>query len=329
MNQRHLALLDQGYHDWNQWREVNPSVRPDLSGADLRNRMLRRFDFTDANLVRTDLRDVNFRRTVLTGARLDGARLYRAFLSGTVLDRTSFRGTVLYETVFSNVTLSNALHLDQCVHKGPSVIDHRTLARSKGLSRDFLRGCGLPDYVIEDALEPERKIDRYWSCFISYSSHDQEFVDCLYAELQEKGVRCWFAPKDMPIGARIRDTIDEAIRGNEKVLLVLSESSVASNWVEKETETAFEEESIRKGSSSSPSAWMALPCPTSAAGSQTSAGRGTSVTSPGGRRRNRTRQRSTACCAISSVRMANDTVAMRNARPRGRAFRFVTSAGDV
>jgi hypothetical protein len=247
MNQQHLELLDLGFHGWNQWREENPSVRPDLSGADLRHRMLRRFDFTDADLAHTDLRDVNFRRANLTGARLDGARLYRAFLSGTVLDRTSFRGTVLYETVFSNVTLSSALHLDECVHKGPSVIDHRTLAGSKGLSRDFLRGCGLPDYVIEDALVPERKIDRYWSCFISYSSYDQEFVDRLYAGLQENGVRCWFAPKDMPIGAKIRDTIDEAIRGNEKVLLVLSESSVTSNWVEKETETAFEEESRRKG----------------------------------------------------------------------------------
>jgi hypothetical protein len=245
--QQHLQLLNQGVPTWNRWRDENPTVRPDLSGSDLRKRMLRNANLSASNLAGADLRDVNFRRADLSGANLDRAKLYRAFISGANLNQTTFRATVLYETVFANVALSAALHLDQCVHKGPSVIDHRTLARSKGLSREFLRGCGLPDYVIEDALEPERRIDRYWSCFISYSSQDQEFVDRLHSELQAKGVRCWFAPKDMPIGAKIRDTIDEAIRGNEKVLLVLSEHSISSNWVEKETETAFEEESRRNG----------------------------------------------------------------------------------
>jgi hypothetical protein len=61
-------------------------------------------------------------------------------------------------------------------------------------------------------------------------------------------VRCWFAPKDIPIGARFRDAIDEGIRGKEKVLLILSEYAVSSTWVEKEVETAFEEEGRRPGS---------------------------------------------------------------------------------
>ena len=38
---------------------------------------------------------------------------------------------------------------------------------------------------------------QYFSCFISYSTHDQEFADRLYADLQAKGVRCWFAPHDI------------------------------------------------------------------------------------------------------------------------------------
>lgn len=243
----HFDLLSQGVKTWNEWRDDNPSVRPDLSGSDLRTRILRRANLSATNLAGADLRDVNFRRADLSGANLAGARLYRALISGANVDRTSFKKAILYETVFANVTLSTALHLDQCVHKGPSVIDHRTLARSKGLSREFLRGCGLPDSVIEDALGAERRIDRYWSCFISYDSKDQQFVDRLYSELQTNGVRCWFAPVDMPMGAKIRDTIDEAIRGNEKALLVLSEHSIESSWVEKETETAFEEEDRRKG----------------------------------------------------------------------------------
>ena len=40
--------------------------------------------------------------------------------------------------------------------------------------------------------------------------------------------------------------IDESIRLYDKLLLVLSESSVASEWVEKEVETAFEKEREQK-----------------------------------------------------------------------------------
>ena len=50
----------------------------------------------------------------------------------------------------------------------------------------------------------------------------------------------------MRIGDRIRTRIDEAIRVHDKLLLVLSADSVASDWVEKEVETAFEKERERK-----------------------------------------------------------------------------------
>ena len=38
----------------------------------------------------------------------------------------------------------------------------------------------------------------------------------------------WFDAEDMKIGAKIRDVIEEAIRLRDKVLLVLSEASIAS-----------------------------------------------------------------------------------------------------
>ena len=55
-------------------------------------------------------------------------------------------------------------------------------------------------------------------------------------------MRCWFAPEDLRIGQKFRTGIDEAIRKYDKLLLILSESSVKSNWVEKEVEAAFEKE---------------------------------------------------------------------------------------
>ena len=50
----------------------------------------------------------------------------------------------------------------------------------------------------------------------------------------------------MPIGAKIIDAIDEAIRLRDKVLLILSEGAIASDWVEDEVTRALDEERERK-----------------------------------------------------------------------------------
>jgi TIR domain len=49
----------------------------------------------------------------------------------------------------------------------------------------------------------------------------------------------------MPIGGKIRDEINAGIRLRDKLLLILSEHSIKSNWVEDEIEQAFEEEQKR------------------------------------------------------------------------------------
>jgi len=110
----------------------------------------------------------------------------------------------------------------------------------------FLRGVGLPDRLIEYLPSLLNEAIQHYSCFISYSSKDQAFAERLHTDLQNKGVRCWFAPHDMPIGAKIIDAIDEAIRLREKVLLILSEGAIASDWVEGEVTRTLEEERTRK-----------------------------------------------------------------------------------
>jgi hypothetical protein len=75
---------------------------------------------------------------------------------------------------------------------------------------------------------------QFYSCFISYSTGDQEFAERLHADLQNKGVRCWFAPHDMLAGKKLHEQIDEAIRVYERLLLILSLSSMESEWVETE-----------------------------------------------------------------------------------------------
>jgi hypothetical protein len=49
----------------------------------------------------------------------------------------------------------------------------------------------------------------------------------------------------MKIGAEILDALDEAIRLRDKLLLVLSEASIMSKWVEDEVTKAFAEERRR------------------------------------------------------------------------------------
>jgi hypothetical protein len=114
------------------------------------------------------------------------------------------------------------------------------------LPLEFLRGVGLSDKFIEYLPSLSNQAIQHYSCFISYSTKDQEFAERLHADLQNKGVRCWFAPHDLPIGAKTWDAIDEAIKLRDKLLLILSKNSIKSDWVEDEVQKAFAEERDRK-----------------------------------------------------------------------------------
>jgi len=54
------------------------------------------------------------------------------------------------------------------------------------------------------------------------------------ADLRAKNLRCWFAPEDLKIGDRFQERIEDSIRVFDKVMIVLSEDSVKSRWVERE-----------------------------------------------------------------------------------------------
>jgi hypothetical protein len=149
------------------------------------------------------------------------------------------------QKLISSIDLSNAIGLETCQHLLPSTVDHQTLAKSGQLPLPFLRGVGLPDNLIEYFPSLINRPIQYFSCFISYSAKDQEFADRLHADLQNTGVRCWFALHDMRIGGKILDEIDSTIRLKDKLLLILSTHSIGSDWVEVEATAAFEEERRR------------------------------------------------------------------------------------
>ena len=250
-NKEHLLKLVEGPEAWNQWKKERAGV-PDLSDADLAGAGLATANLVGARLGRANLSGANLRGADLNGATLIGADLKGADLSGASLFLTNFvlanlsganfHKTVLVETVFGDTDLSGAQELDTCRHDGPSIVDHRTLAKSGSLPHPFLRGCGLPDVFINYLPSLLNQPIQFYSCFISYSTKDQEFAERLHADLQNKGVRCWFAPEDLKIGDPFRQRIDEAIRLHEKLLVILSEHSVHSDWVRDEVESCFERE---------------------------------------------------------------------------------------
>jgi TIR domain/Pentapeptide repeats (8 copies) len=234
-NPEHLQILRQGVETWNAWRDQHKDIRPDLFRADLGGADLRWIDFSRANLSRA-----NLSRADLSGAYLRWTNLGGANLTGVNLSHVE-----LFETVFGDTDLTAIQGSETCLHFGPSVLDHRTLAKSGPLPLPFLRGCGLPDTLINYLPSLLNEPFQFYSCFISYASKDHAFAERLYADLQNKGVRCWFAPEDMKIGDRLRPRIDETILLYDKLLLVLSKTAVASSWVEQEVETAIEQEKKR------------------------------------------------------------------------------------
>lgn len=83
------------------------------------------------------------------------------------------------------------------------------------------------------------------SCFISYATADLKFAESLHSKLVENGVSCWFAPEDLRIGDAVMSEVNDAIRLHDRVIVVLSETSIASDWVEHEVNCALEEEVAR------------------------------------------------------------------------------------
>jgi hypothetical protein len=269
----------EGVKEWNRRREAGEEIpnlswanlfvadlsRADLSraylrgaslnGADLRGANLIWADLSEAYPIRADLPGVYLKGAILNEADLTGADLRKADLRGADVSRTNLIRAKLQgadlsvascdSTIFADVDLSDVKGLDLVHHQSPSHLSTDTLIRSRGqIPEVFLRGCGVPDALIAylptilGAMQPIQ----FYSCFISYSSKDTPFAERLHADLQAKGVRCWYAPHDLKIGDRFRLRIDESIRVHDKLLLVLSEGSVASQEVENEVEAAMDRE---------------------------------------------------------------------------------------
>jgi hypothetical protein len=256
---RQIEVIKKGVAAWHEWKSIYLDTMlaytgPDFSGADLGGMKLTGVDFSTADLRGTkfrgtDLSYANMSNAELIGADLSGANLQDAIFADSDFRDVDLSGARIGSTIFADTDLSGAKGLKDVKYTAPSEIGLSTIYRSEGkIPKEFLLGCGVPESFIVQipALVAAMQPIQFYSCFISYSSKDEELAQRLHADLQSKGVRCWFAPEDLKIGERFRRRIDEVIRVYDRLLLILSEHSVASSWVEKEVETAMESEDEQK-----------------------------------------------------------------------------------
>lgn len=216
----HLRILNKGVREWNYWRQRNPSVEPDLSRLDLSFRDLRNANFSKTNFIYTKFSET----------KLSGANFYNATFGWTI---------------FADVDLSKAEGLGEATHLGPSALSLDTIYLSNGkLPENFLFGCGATDNFLTylPSLISSESAMRFYSCFISYSFKDEEFAKRLYSRMRDMNIRVWFAAEDVRGGEKIQEQIENAIVYHDKLLIILSENSLRSEWVITEIRNARKSE---------------------------------------------------------------------------------------
>src|ERR1700680_1421945 len=75
--------------------------------------------------------------------------------------------------------------------------------------------------------------------FVSHSHEDSAAADSLVKALEERGVPCWMAPRDVPPGGSYAESILNAIESASCFVLIYSQSSNVSSHVMREVERAL------------------------------------------------------------------------------------------
>jgi uncharacterized protein YjbI with pentapeptide repeats len=195
----HLKVLLEGVPAWNTWREEEPTIQPDLEGADLEDKHLSDVDLHAADLsearlgwatlARANLRGAilvraNLRRSDLCGADLEGANLRWANLTGADLGRTNLRnadlqGVDLSEARLPEANLSGAnLARTICV---------RTVFERADLSGCAIYGIAAWDLAIGGAVQADLRITPDGEQAITVD--DLEVAQFLYLMLHNKKIR--------------------------------------------------------------------------------------------------------------------------------------------
>ena len=79
-----------------------------------------------------------------------------------------------------------------------------------------------------------------YDAFISYATRDLEAVMSVVQQLEQNGLRCWLAPRDMRPGVEYGTEIINGIKSSKCMVTFLSEASIKSRHVRAEVERAVD-----------------------------------------------------------------------------------------
>lgn len=81
-----------------------------------------------------------------------------------------------------------------------------------------------------------------YAAFISHASEDRKAAEELAVELESRGLRCWIAYRDIPLGMDYVSSINDGIRRSRCLVLLYSEAADRSKNVRAELEVAWRQD---------------------------------------------------------------------------------------
>ena len=170
----HLDILRNGVEAWNEWRAQNPSIEPELNGADLQRADLRGADLRGADLRGASLQGASLQGASLQGASLEDASLEDSDLRGAFLEDSDLRGADLrgaylqdakeltqeqIELTFGNATTTLPRHL------------HPPAGWRLGARAGNLRGAANDTIAGEDQLGFAHYVDAFAQLIAAPDTH--------------------------------------------------------------------------------------------------------------------------------------------------------------
>lgn len=83
--------------------------------------------------------------------------------------------------------------------------------------------------------------------FISHSSKDKDFVRKLTSDLKAHNLAVWFDEQELGVGDSIVQGVSEGLKNTDYFILVISQNSLQSKWVQQEFNSAMMSELSGKG----------------------------------------------------------------------------------
>ena len=103
----HVRLINSGVDNWNEWRDKNPELIPDLSWSSISNLDLKGINLENTNLKLAFCKGCDFSNANLRHAVFFGANLENCIFRNADIENVNFEGALLKNSEFTNSNVTN------------------------------------------------------------------------------------------------------------------------------------------------------------------------------------------------------------------------------